>query len=252
MTHDAATRDARWALFLDVDGTLLELAATPESVYVSDGLKSLLIQLSERLEGALALISGRTIADLDRLFAPLRFCASGVHGTERRAVDGAILRAAIDTGQLRAAREELSEFVAAHEGLLLEDKSYALALHFRLAPQLAELSHLKMRLILEGLGAEYVLQPGKRVLEIRPAAWSKGTAVRAFLNQAPFTGRVPVYIGDDVTDEHAFEAVNQLQGISIRVGAPDRTTARYQLASVGEVHRWLAEMPPPGPLSPVT
>src|SRR5918995_404828 len=102
MTHDAATRDARWALFLDVDGTLLELAATPESVYVSDGLKNLLSQLSERLEGALALVSGRTIADLDRLFAPMRFYASGVHGTERRAVDGAILRAAIDTGQLRA------------------------------------------------------------------------------------------------------------------------------------------------------
>jgi trehalose 6-phosphate phosphatase len=246
--HDAATSDARWALFLDVDGTLLEVAATPESVYVSEGLKVLLNELSDRLDGALALISGRTIEDLDRLFAPLRFCASGVHGAERREANGRIVRAAIEHGNLREAHGELSSFVQAHEGLLLEDKSFALALHYRLAPHLEEAVHTMMQSIVERLGCEYVLQPGKRVFEIRPAAWSKGTAVRSFLQEAPFAGRAPVYIGDDVTDEHAFEAVNDLEGLSVRVGNPMATQAKYRLPHVAGVHTWLSEFPPPGPL----
>lgn len=246
--HDAAPSDARWALFLDVDGTLLEVAATPESVYVSEGLKILLNELSERLGGALALISGRAIQDLDRLFAPLRFCASGVHGAERREASGRLVRAALEHEQLREAHTELLRFVQAHEGLLLEDKSFALAVHYRLAPHLEEAVYSIMRSMVERLGSEYVLQPGKRVFEIRPAAWSKGTAVRSFLQEAPFAGRAPVYIGDDVTDEHAFEAVNELQGISVRVGEPVATRAKFRLPNVAEVHKWLREFPPPGSL----
>jgi len=243
--HDAATSDARWALFLDVDGTLLEVAATPESVYVSEGLKVLLNELNERLGGALALISGRTIEDLDRLFAPLRFCASGVHGAERREANGRIVRAALEHDNLREAHAELSSFVQAHEGLLLEDKSFALALHYRLSPHLEAAVHTMMRSTVERLGSEYVLQPGKRVFEIRPAAWSKGTAVHSFLQEEPFAGRAPVYIGDDVTDEHAFEAVNDLEGLSVRVGDQVATRAKYRLTNVADVHKWLSEFPPP-------
>jgi trehalose 6-phosphate phosphatase len=246
--HDAATSHARWALFLDVDGTLLEVAATPESVYVSEGLKILLNELSERLGGALALISGRTIEDLDRLFAPLRFCASGVHGAERREANGRLVRAALEHDDLREAHAELMGFVRAHDGLLLEDKSFALALHYRLAPHLEEAAHELMRATLERLGSKYLLQPGKRVLEIRPAAWSKGTAVRSFLQEAPFAGRAPIYIGDDVTDEHAFEAVNELQGLSVRVGDAVATRARFRLPTVTDVHKWLSQFPPPAPL----
>jgi trehalose 6-phosphate phosphatase len=245
MSHDAAKPDARWALFLDVDGTLLELAPTPERVYVSERLKSLLIELSERLEGAVALISGRTIADLDHLFAPLRFCASGIHGAERRYADGRIARAPIaNSDQLASAETELAAFVQANEGLLLENKSFALALHYRLAPQLEATAREKMQSVVQRLGSDYVLQPGKRVFEVRPAAFSKGTAVRSFLTELPFAHRAPIYIGDDLTDEHAFEAVNALNGLSIRVGEPGPTHAKFRIPNIAQVHEWLVQLSP--------
>lgn len=138
MSHDAVNQNARWALFLDIDGTLIELAETPESVYVPAGLKSLLGEVASRLNGALALISGRTIASIDELFEPLRLCASGVHGAERRGPDGQLVRAPIDVSALQGVHEELSAFARAHEGVLIEDKGFALAVHFRLAPRYAE------------------------------------------------------------------------------------------------------------------
>lgn len=243
MSHDAAKSDARWALFLDVDGTLLELAPTPESVYVSERLKSLLIELSERLEGAVALISGRTIAELDYLFSPLRFCASGIHGAERREANGRIVRAPIaNRDQLAGAEVELEAFVQANEGLLLEDKSFALALHYRLAPHLESAAREKMQAIVQQLGPSYVLQPGKRVFEIRPAAFTKGTAIRSFLKEAPFSKRSPIYLGDDLTDEHAFEAVNALNGVSIRVGEPAHTQAKFRIPTTVQVHQWLEQL----------
>lgn len=243
MSHDAAKSIARWALFLDVDGTLLELAPTPESVYVSERLKSLLVELSERLEGALALISGRTIADLDYLFAPLRFCASGIHGAERRHSSGRVIRAPIaNSDQLADAEEELEAFTRAHEGLLLEDKSFALALHYRLAPHLESTAREKMLAVVQQLGPSYVLQPGKRVFEIRPAAFTKGSAIRSFLSEPPFLERTPIYLGDDLTDEHAFEAVNALNGISIRVGEHAATHAKFRIPTIAQVHQWLAQL----------
>lgn len=248
MSHDALSRNARWALFLDVDGTLIELASTPDSVHVPDALKSLLDEVSTRLEGALALVSGRSIADLDRLFAPKKFCASGVHGAERREPTGEIVRAHLDTTTLDAVRDELAAFVSRHDGLLLEDKSFALAVHFRLAPELGDTVRAKVDSILERIGEQYTLQAGKCVYEIRPRAWSKGTAVRTFLAQAPFADRTPIYVGDDVTDEDAFRAVNELGGLSVRVGPAANTHAAFALHSVADVHRWLRELPPPAPL----
>lgn len=243
MSHDAGNQQARWALFLDVDGTLLELAETPESVYVPQELKSLLSTAVSRLEGALALVSGRTIANLDHLFAPLKLCASGVHGAERRGPDGHLIREPLDLSALHTVREELAAFARVHEGVLLEDKGYALAVHFRLAPQLADVVHALTQRIVEQLGSKYVLQAGKCVYEIRPSATTKGTAVRTFMQQSPFFGRQPIYIGDDVTDEDAFEAVNALGGVSIRVGEPALTRATYRLANVSDVHRWIQELP---------
>jgi trehalose 6-phosphate phosphatase len=223
-----------------VDGTLLELASTPDSVFVPHVLMNVLSKLHERLGGALALVSGRALADLDRLFAPLCFCAAGIHGAEQRGADGHVARAEVDQAKLRDARAELTLFVQTHEGLLLEDKSCALALHFRRAPHLEEAARARMRAALDSLGGEYALQPGKYVFEIRPAAATKGTAVRAFLQQPPFAGRAPIYLGDDVTDEHAFEAVNDLGGISVRVGGHASTQARYRIPCVAEAQRWLS------------
>lgn len=254
MSHDAVTQQEDWALFLDVDGTLLEVAETPDRVHVPEGLKSLLKALSARLGGALALVSGRAIADLDTLFSPLRLCASGVHGAERRDASGTITRPPVSSERVSEVREELARFVALHQGLLLEDKTFALAVHFRLAPEMGAAVHTLVQSIVERLGAEYVVQAGKCVYEIRPGAWTKGTAIRAFLQQAPFRGRTPIYVGDDVTDEDAFAVVNSLDGLSVRVGevattqAKFKTQAKFRLDRVADVHRWLDEIPPPAAL----
>jgi len=236
--------DDDWALFLDVDGTLLEIAETPQSVHASHSLKQLLKTLELRLEGALALVSGRSLSSLDQLFAPLRLCASGIHGLERRDARGVLVDPAFDASSLPVVYEELDRFVKQYEGLLLEDKRYSLALHFRRAPALATQVHDKMTSILDRLGPRFTLQAGKAVLELRPSAWNKGVAVGAFMQEPPFLGRTPIYIGDDVTDEDAFEVVNALQGLSIHVGAVSDTHARHHLADVNAVIHWLQDNPP--------
>lgn len=236
----ALTADARLALFLDVDGTLIEIAATPHAVVVPDDLKTLLRNLSDRLDGGLALISGRSIATLDSLFSPLRLAAAGIHGCERRAADGRLMRPAIDAQRFAAARDELARWSGAHPGSLLEDKGYALALHYRLAPALESAAFAEARRALQQLGGTHELQRGKFVFELRPAGYSKGTAIAAFMKEAPFRGRRALFIGDDVTDEDGFAVVNDLGGTSIRVGDVASTSARHRLADVATVHRWLA------------
>jgi trehalose 6-phosphate phosphatase len=243
--HANTDPDRKYAAFLDVDGTLLEIAPTPEAVHVSQDLKSLLQRLNARLEGALALISGRTVDTLDALFTPGRYCAAGVHGCERRTASGNVLRPQVDAQAVSAARRTLASFVREHEGLLLEDKSYGLAVHFRLVPHLQSRVHERMLSMLERLGGAFELQAGKCVFELRPAGWNKGAAVAAFMEEQPFRGRQPIYIGDDVTDESAFAAVNALDGLTIRVGDPAPTAARYRLRGVSEVHAWLEDLPPP-------
>ena len=235
--------DPRWALFLDVDGTLLEIAETPQAVHASDRLKKLLSDISVSLDGALALVSGRSIADLDRLFAPHRFCAAGVHGFERRDASGRLHEPACDPAQLDPARVALGAFVRAHHGLLLEDKGHALAVHYRLAPQLCESVHCEVTAALDLLGPDYVLQRGKCVFEIRARIHNKGTGIAAFMREPPFHGRTPVFAGDDVTDEDGFASVNAMDGVSIQVGGVDATIAGHRLGSVADVVDWLAALP---------
>jgi trehalose 6-phosphate phosphatase len=246
MQTDAPNRNLKgWALFLDVDGTLLEIAETPQSVRVPAHLKQLLVTLSFRLDGALALVSGRTLNDLDHLFAPLRFCAAGVHGWERRDVSGRVIRPQLDPRILNGARENLRQFAQRHEGLLLEDKGHALAMHFRQAPHLSAEVRDAVNAVCRQLGDEFALQGGKCVFELRPAAFTKGTSIRAFMQEPPFISRLPIYIGDDLTDEHAFAIVNEVGGISIKVGDDHGTMAQYRLPGVRQVLRWLESIPSP-------
>jgi trehalose 6-phosphate phosphatase len=240
----AAQQHGGWAVFLDVDGTILEIAETPQDVYVPESLKILLNALCLRLDGALALISGRSIADLDRLFAPFRFCVAGVHGSEQREPTGCVMGGRIDASALDGARNELFRLVDAFPGLLLEDKQIALALHFRRVPHLLTAVCERMEALAAGLGPQFVLQPGRCVFEIRPAAWTKATAIERFMEQPPFQGRTPIFLGDDLTDEDGFAWVNRKDGLSIRVGAALHTTAKYAFDSVPETQTWLRSIPP--------
>ncbi|GAB4390980.1 MAG: hypothetical protein Tsb0032_00150 [Kiloniellaceae bacterium] len=226
------------ALFLDVDGTLLPIAAHPDAVRVSPALLSRLEALRRRLGGALALVSGRAIADLDRLFTPLRLPCAGVHGLERRTTGGTVVEAA-SAELLGALREPLADFVRCREGLLLEDKRQSLALHFRNAPEHeSEVKALVSRLA-GNIGPQLELTHGKMVVEVKPAGVHKGTAVEAFMAEAPFAGRVPIFIGDDVTDEDGFRSVNEMAGLSIRVGESETTAAEWSLPDEDAVSAWL-------------
>jgi trehalose 6-phosphate phosphatase len=233
-------RGALWAFFLDVDGTLADIAPHPEAVAIADHARDTLSLLAAGCGGAVALVSGRAIVDIDRLFAPLHLPAAGLHGFERRDAAGRITRADVDTGRLLAVRAGLTAFAAAHPGALVEDKGLSLALHYRQAPAAeADAFALAKELETEAGGA-LVLQRGKMVVELRPAGPDKGTAVAAFMAEPPFAGRRPVFVGDDVTDEAGFATINAMDGISIRVGVGTPTCARYDGASVAGIHDWLA------------
>ena len=229
------------ALFLDVDGTLLEIAATPDAVRVPAALRNTLQLAAKRENGALAFISGRTITELDRLFAPLVLPAAGQHGVEVRDPEGNVTRPFIDAGQLDPAREVLTELVTHYKGLLLEDKGSALAVHFRQAPQHERATMEVMGGLADQLREKFVLRDGKCVLELTPRGYSKRGAIESFMRQAPFAGRTPVFIGDDVTDEDGFEAVNGLGGYSVRVGDLAATAAKFRFSSVSTVIAWLRE-----------
>lgn len=229
-----AQRD--WAYFLDVDGTLLDLAEAPDAVRVDAALIDLVARLHRACGGALALVSGRALADLDRRLAPLRLPAAGQHGLERRNADGR-LQTPAQTVAHRAVRAALAPVLERHSGLLLEDKGLTLALHYRRSPALAGYAHRLMAKLAAAGGFE--LQKGKFVVEAKPGGADKGSAIADYLAEPPFRGRRPVFIGDDLNDESGFAAVNRLGGISIKVGK-GRSHARYRLDGVAAVRRWLA------------
>lgn len=223
------------ALFLDFDGTLVGLAAEPELVEVPPGLTGTLAELHRRLNGALALVSGRRLLDLDGFLAPLLLPAAAEHGAQRRTADGLMVSAPpADLGQVLQAAQGL---VARHPALILERKNLALSLHYRQAPELESLCLEVMREALERSEGIELMQ-GKCVIDLKPEGFSKGTAIAFFMTEAPFAGRLPVFAGDDVTDEAGFEAVQRIGGHAIKVG-PGPTLARHRCASVSELAAWL-------------
>jgi trehalose 6-phosphate phosphatase len=230
------------ALFLDFDGTLVEIARDPELVVVPPALKDTLASLTARHAGALALVSGRAIADLDSFLAPLQPLAAGLHGLERRLPDGTIERAAAPRWIAEIA-PEIQLFAARHPGLRVENKRLTIAVHYRGAPELAETVRQFVDACAAGLEHRATVQLGKMVIELRPAGRDKGAAIAAFMDRPPFAGRTPVFVGDDLTDEHGFAAVNRLGGLSIRVGAEGEgeTSATASLPDVAAVQTWLQE-----------
>jgi trehalose 6-phosphate phosphatase len=233
------------ALFLDLDGTLLDLASAPSLVLVDPGVAALLPVLLRSLDGAVALITGRAIADVDRLFPGLRLPVAGQHGCERRAADGTRHQYAPTAAAIALARANLTRLTARHPGLLLEDKGATLALHYRGAPRLAGWAHRVAKASVAAAisgGAALRLQAGKRVIEIGPDGRDKGTAILDYLTEPPFAGRMPVFVGDDRTDEHGFAAILDAGGWAVKVG-PGPTRARYRLPDVTAVRRWLAALP---------
>ncbi len=227
---------SRTAFFLDVDGTLVGFKERPEDVVADRFLVALLKRVSEAADGALALVSGRMISDLDRIASPLVLPAAGVHGAELRFADGR--RENADAIALLDARPGIQAFAEKHAGLRLEEKGTAIAIHYRQAPQWeAEVAAFASRLTADrALDAQH----GKFVVEIKASRNHKGDAIGRFMETKPFAGRYPLFIGDDLTDEHGFRSVNELSGITIKVGRPaDKSVASYRLANPPAVHRFL-------------
>jgi trehalose 6-phosphate phosphatase len=235
-------RAADIALFLDVDGTLLEIEREPGAVHVPDRLCRILADLQAATAGALALVSGRSLDQLDRLFSPLRLSAAGLHGLERRNLGRGVERAAPDPAILARARARLAAFAEATAGVLLEDKGLTLALHYRNAPAAAPAAiALAEAAAAESEGTLVVLR-GKMVCELKPPGADKGRAIAAFMAEPPFAGRRPVFAGDDLTDEAGFATINRMGGISIRIGDGAPTAATFAHADVTAVQSWLLEL----------
>jgi trehalose 6-phosphate phosphatase len=232
-------RGEAWALFLDFDGTLAEIAATPDRVRVDPALHGTLRELLDSLDGALAVISGRPVADIDRCLAPLRLPTAGMHGLEWRGSDGRVRRKRYGGAPYRL-RSQLTGLADADPRLLLEDKGAALALHFRSAPDReAELEALMTDLVTDH--KDYRLLCGKMVFELLPVRSGKGQAIETYMEQTPYRGRRPVFAGDDVTDEDGFAAVTGMGGIAIKVG-DGPSAATHRAPTVSSFIAWLQDL----------
>ena len=226
------------ALFLDVDGTLLDIEDHPADVRADPSLVAMLAKISTGLGGAMSLISGRQIADIDRIFAPVRFAAAGAHGSElRQHPDDSV---AITKTSLPAPLiAQIRTFVEQNPDLLLEEKRGGVSLHYRRAPQLEKQCKAFVQTLLPEIEKDFRLIAGKMVLELAPIDHDKGAAITEMMRQEPFSGRRAVFAGDDVTDEDGFLAVNAMGGITIRVGGNRGSAAEYALPDVASVRRWL-------------
>lgn len=224
------------ALFLDFDGTLVELAETPDSVRVASHLPGLLRRLSARLDGRIAIISGRAIDDLEQHLDCTGVAVSGSHGLELRLADGTRLPLAA-TADLGAIRAEALAFADGEAGLLIEEKPAGIAIHYRQAAEAAERVERFMSALAEKAGL--AVQHGKMVVELRPHGADKGDALRALMREPGFMAARPVFVGDDLTDEHAFGAASELGGGGVLVGPARATVATWRLDDVDAVAAWL-------------
>jgi trehalose 6-phosphate phosphatase len=228
------------ALFLDIDGTLLEFADHPDDVVVEPSLSDCLHRVSEMLGGALALLSGRSLARIDQLLGVPDLPAAGSHGAELRRANGAIQRQVRDATGMASLRAYARTVLADWPDVVIEDKPDAIALHYRAAPAAATSVSAAAERLASAAGPRYRLQRGDCVVELRGAGANKGDALAKLMQEAPFAGRTPWMIGDDLTDEHAFAAADRLGGVGIIVGTRTPTRARFSLAGPGAVRAWLA------------
>jgi len=237
-SHTPPPASLEWAFFLDVDGTLIGIADTPDAVRVDQPLLDLISDLHRHTAGALALVSGRMIADLQSRIGLRQLPMAGLHGLERRDSAGRLWIHAAPPATKNSIKETLVPILARHPGLLLEDKGLTLALHYRLAPAMAGYVHQIMAGFAHAPGEGLELQRGKYVVELKPAGIDKGSAIAEYMAEFPFRGRRPVFIGDDLNDERGFAEVNKQDGISIKVGKGP-SCARFRLPDVAAVHTWL-------------
>jgi trehalose 6-phosphate phosphatase len=228
-----------WAFFLDVDGTLIDIAPTPASAKATPETIGLLERLNLRFGGAVALVSGRPIAGIDQIFDPLKLPAAGLHGIERRNSVGKFIRSAVRHQAIDEARAALTGIEHGLPGVLIEDKGDTIAIHYRLAPQYEEAVMTEARKIVLRAEGGLELLPGKMLAELRPPGPNKGNAVADFMAEAPFEGRKPVFIGDDTTDEDGFSAVNNLGGYSIRIGHERVGSAKHLMRDAQHLHTFL-------------
>jgi trehalose 6-phosphate phosphatase len=227
----------RWCLFLDLDGTLIEIAASPSAVAVPADLAPLLTELQASLDGALAIVSGRPIAEIDRLLRPLRLAAAGVHGCEMRAHAHGTIELATPPFPHRMLAS-LRDRLGSHNGVVIEEKGSGVALHYRHAPELeSRIRALAREMPLEDHGLHIV--HGRKVVELLPARASKRAAVEDFLTRAPFRDRQPIMIGDDAADAPAIDAVRALGGLGLRVAGEHFAPHDADFAGPADVRQWL-------------
>jgi trehalose 6-phosphate phosphatase len=226
------------ALFLDLDGTLAPIAARPEDVRPDPRRTGLLERLADELEGRLAVVSGRSLDDIDHILEGRVTPVAAIHGLVRRDARGVVGQAPPHPA-LPDARGAILDFAAQDAGLLVEDKGLSLTLHYRLAPDFSAAAQALVEGLARDTGLSY--QPGDMVAELRTPGPGKGDSIRAFMAEAPFAGAMPVFLGDDLTDEHGFFAVRAIGGYGILVGPERRTTARYRMTGVEAALAWLEE-----------
>lgn len=231
---------AHAALFLDLDGTLLDFASRPQDVVVEARVRETIARLHAALDGALAIVSGRPLAEIDRLSHLPSIAAAGLHGAQVRDAAGTIHAMPLAGGALDRVRQHAREHSAALDGVLLEDKGDAIAVHYRQAPHAAEAVARLCSELLRIAGSAFALQHGNHVIELRARGSDKGTAVATLMASPPFSGRQAWMIGDDLTDEHAFAVVNTCHGVSVVVGTRRPTQAKHALAGPAGVRDWLS------------
>jgi trehalose 6-phosphate phosphatase len=239
---ELAQRLGECAILLDIDGTLLDLAPTPREVWVPPGLANTLIRLRDRTSGALALVSGRSLNDIDLIFAPDQFPAVGGHGAEMRLSADSEAVATHAPPMDKELKRRLAAIAKLSPGILLEDKGYSLALHYRLAPHAEKAIYEAVALIRSELPyAPIEVLPGKCVCEIKQVGFDKAMGVRELLRHEPFRGRRPIFIGDDVTDESVFVIMPDLGGLAFSVGRRAQGVAGH-FDEPRDVRAWLARL----------
>jgi trehalose 6-phosphate phosphatase len=233
---------SRHALFLDFDGSIVDFAPTPDTIVVKPGTVALLENVSERLGGALAVVTGRHIADVDRHLTPLLLPASGVHGREFRPRPGDERDDPIPM-EIEAARSRLKAALRPDDPIMLEDKGSSLVLHFRVHPEECERARTLAEEAVRGLETLHVMA-GHAIFEVLQRGITKGRALRRFMRRTPFAGRIPIFVGDDATDEDGMWAAAATGGFGVKIG-PEETVAHYRLPNTEAVHTWLSRVTKP-------